>query len=513
MHENKVLITFVPEDAMYTHSKVMYIAGRENAKEGDLGAVMLPVHAKDVNIDPAIPDTAVFSYSNTEDGVIRLRVVAVKMEHTYSGGAISSTCRLTVIVPSVEGNWITRTLDARLVLPSTTSDALFNPHGLAEDGDCLYFIDYESRRITVVKKDDLEGAADNANVEVLQSLDLNALPNPVKLPANAKGQAIIAMSGKIIALYIVADAAATEHDPGRLLRLDINTNGTLDDTPVTIAHTLVGKNPQSIIPVTTTVNNAKVTKLLIPAIGGAQDYYGGTNGTRSNISVVDALGTWPEEAQIIVTGDPLPEQKKDTPTPPEATAYNILGIGAAMRGGTSLVYILAQVYVDGGKGAYWMLYLTTADALLSLLPQTGNPPTLSQAVANPNVNFSVIDEGISIAPEYVPDPAQPDAKVPYAIWFWGIVYEQALRDDDQEDRVYLFLGSPFLITKAEAYSSPTTTQLNPYVVISGFGGVNVNSVDVTIETLHQAVRKVSLHRGVRAARVAVAAAAAEGKGK
>jgi hypothetical protein len=515
IHENKILLTYVPEGLGYNNAKMMYIAGRENAKEGDLGTIVLPVHAKDVSIDPALPDTAVFSYSNTEDDVIRLRVVAAKMTHSYTpSGAITSTCTLTVIVPSVEGNWVTRTLNAKLVLALSTETtpgpaALFNPHGLAEDGDFLYFIDYETKRITVVRKDDLEAAEDNGEVLVTQSLDLSALQSPaVALPPGAKGQAIIAMSGKLIALYIVANDLAEEHSPGRLIRLDINGNGTLDDTPANIAQSLVGKNPQSIIPVTTKVNNMDVAKLLIPAIGGSQNYEGGTNETDSNISVLDALAeTWPgadDTAPVLVTSDPLPEQqKKDPPTPPEASAYNILGIGAAMRDGDSLVYILTQVYVDEGRGAYWILYKTTVDALLGLQPVSGEPPTLSQALAQ-SADFNIIDQGIAVAPEYVPDPTYPNVKVPYAIWFWGIVYEQALRKDDLEDRLYLFLGSPFLITKSEAYSSPTTTQINPYVVISGFGGVNVNSVDVTIETLHQAVRGVSLHRGARATRIALA---------
>jgi hypothetical protein len=512
-HENKILITFVKASPFFDHMQVMHMAGRENAKQGDLGTIMLPVHAKDAAIDPTLPDVEVFSYSNTEGDVIRLRVVEIKMQReTKTPAGMSSSCTVSVVVPSVEGNWVTRTANIKLVAQDGTTEALFNPHGMIEEGDYLYFIDYESQLIVYVEKDALEGAADNSNV-VVNTIDLTEIDYG-ELPSNARGQALIAVNGKIIALYIVTDSSAQGHYQGRLLRFGVNSDGSLTNVE---AQTLVGLNPQSIIPVITKdANNADIIKLLIPCIGGRQDYNGATNGVLSDIRVVDALGTWPTtqgEADIAVTGDPppAPQEGRANPPKPEATAYDIHAIGAAMRNGNSLIYILTQVYVDGGKGAYWMLYQTTVDEFLGLLSQT---PRLTLTGA---VNAGILrrlDEGIVIAPEYEVDPEDPDPlKVPYAIYFWGIVYEQTLRNDDEEDRVYLFLGSPFLITKAEAYSSPTTKQENPYVVVSGFGGPNTNSIDATIETLHQAVRKVSLHRGVRAAKIALARPAAEEENK
>jgi hypothetical protein len=508
-HQNKILITMTKEDEFFTHGKVMYIAGKEDAHEGDLGTIMLPVHAKDVNIAAATPDPVVFSYSNTEEDVVRLRVVIVEIQS--KGGTIPSSCTLSVVVPSTEGNWVPRTKNVKLVLADGTTLVLRNPHGMAQNGGYLYFIDYESQLLIIVKKDDLEAAADNSNVKV-KTVDLTD-EDYGELPPEARGQAIITMNNKLYALYLdTTDITATNHNPGHLLRFSIDSAGDLTYE----VQTLVGLNPQGIIPVATKASGVEVIKLLIPAIGGEQYYTGATNGTNSNISVVDAeAASWPPDpttggAPILVTGDAYTIPTPPTPLP-EASAYDIMAIGAAMRDGSSLVFILTKIYVDNAKGAYWMLYLTTVDELLKLLTkqQQGAPLTLTEAVNATDVDFKILDEGIVIAPEYVPDPEEPDVKVPYAIYFWGIVYEQAIREDDKEDRIWLALGSPFLVTKAEAYSSPTTTQENPYVVISGFGGVNTNSIDVTIETPHQAIREVSLHRGVRAARISLSRPAAE----
>jgi hypothetical protein len=509
IHQETILITMTKEDQFFRKGKVMYLAGKENAHEGDLGTILLPAHAKDVQIDPETPDPVVFSYSYTEDDVIRLRVALIEI--ISKGGVTPSSCTISVLVPSAVGNWVTRTKSVTLVLADGTTLALCNPHGLAQQGNYLYFIDYESRLIIIVKKSDLEAAADNGTVKV-QAVDMSDLDYG-DLPNTARGQAIAVISGKLIVLCIdTTDIFSTAHSPGHLLRFDIDTGAGL----LTLeTQTKVGRNPQGIVPVITKdASGNDVIKLLVHSIGGPQDYNGATNGILSDIRVVDALGTWPdpsqdEEAQIVLTGDAYTKPTPPDPAP-DATAFDIHSVGAAMRDGQSLVYILTQVYVDGGKSAYWMLYLSTVNDLLNLIvPSPGTPLTLSQAVATSAGKFKMLDEGIVIAPEYVPDPDEPTMKVPYAIYFWGIVYEQAIRKDDKEDRLYIFLGSPFLITKAAAYSSPTTEQLNPYVVISGFGGVNTNSVDVTIETLHQAIREVSLHRGVRAARIALSRPAVE----
>jgi hypothetical protein len=480
---NKVLTAYTTMDQIFEEGKLMYVAGKEDAEQGDLGTIILPKPAGNVSIAPTLPDPVLFSYTNTVANVIQLREVLVKID-SEANPPTPSTCTVSVLVPKVDEDWDTIVSDVTLVLSDGTTPALHNPHGLAEAGAYLYFIDYESRYIVIVGKDALEGATSGGSLQV-SICDLSLpLPN-ANLPSDAKGQAIIALGAKIYALYLRTNPYATAHDPGQLLRLGNNNDGTLTYE----TKTEVGKNPQSIIPVK---DNNEYAWLLIPAIGGPQDYEGNTNGTNSNISVVLALGNWASSAPIAVTGDSY--TRPTPPNPPNPTAYDIHAVGAAMRNGNSRLFILTQVYNNQAKSAYWILYETSVTVFLDFLNRT-TAPTLSEAKDLPG--FELRDESIMVS---------PDVQIPYDIYFWDLLYEQTLRNDDEEDRLWLVLGSPFLVTKPEAYGSPTTPLGNPFVMFSCFGGVNVNSVDLTIETLRQAQREVSLKRGVRASKLGTAAA-------
>jgi hypothetical protein len=492
--EEEVLIVFTNEDVAFEEARVMYVSGKEDARKGDLGTITLPRPARDVYIDPQLPDPVVFSYASikadpvTEEKIIRLRVVLVKIES--EGGVIPSSCTVSVLVPAVGGNWVTRTADVKLVTvdgSGTATDVFFNPHGMVQAGEYLYFIDYETRLITYVKMEDLEAAGDNAPVPV-ETLDLSLTANG-GLPPNARGQAIIALNQKIYALYLRTDPDATAHDPGVLLRFDLSAGAT----PVYEAKTTVGLNAQSIIPVK---DDDKVVWLLIPAIGGPQDYEGNTNGTDSDIRVVQAeAATWLPEAKPVVTGD-------DNSGP--VTAYDIHAVAAAMRDGKSQFFILTQIYTADAVSASWRLYQISVADFLDLANNGSDPYvpyTLTEATQlTTGKELNVLDKG---------DVTAPDTEFPGDIYFWDLLYEQTLRKDDEEDRLWLVLGSPFLVTKAEAYGSPTTPLSNPFVMFSGFGGINVNSVDLTIETLHQAQREVSLKRGLRAAKLGTGAGTAK----
>jgi hypothetical protein len=492
MHENKILIVSANMDQGFEEGTLMYVAGREDAKKGDLGTIVLPKPALDVSINPQTPDPVVFSYSNTEGNIIRLRSVLFEID---SVAGELSTCTVSVLVPAVDNNWVTRTKGVTLVwTPPTPPDsktdpvpipALRNPHGLAQLGDYLYFIDYETHLIARISKDELEGAADGASLEV-QVYDLN---DELELE-NPRGQAIIALGGKIYALVNDTNIEDAEtYGPSRLVRLSVDSaTGALSHE----ANISVGKNAQSIVPIMRKENDVDVVYLLIPAIGGKQHYDGATNGVNSNIFVAPALGDWDVDMLPKLTGDaysPPEPDAKDRPTPSTASAYDIHAIGAAMRNGQSQIFILTQVYNDNAKSAFWTLYQTSVNDLFLIPDQT----TLTGATQiTTGVEFELLDQGLVVT---------PDPEVADAIYFWDILYEQTLRDDDDEDRIWLLLGSPFLVTKAEAYGSPTVPFANPFVMFSGFGGINVNSVDLIIETLHQAMRDVSLKRGSRGSKL------------
>jgi hypothetical protein len=429
-----------------------------------LGTIVAPIPAQDVEIEGTVPDPVLFSYCNTKGGKIRLRVLLVKI---YSKAGLPSTCTVSVYVPSVDGDWISKTENVTLakLVGETWTPIVFNPHGMVDSGDNLCFIDYETQVITSVSEAALEGAGDGTNLKV-DTFDLSGNLQD----DNARGQALIALGEKIYALYISTTIPATTFGNSQLVRLGFDDNGALKFEKKTI----VGRNAQSIIPVI----YDGVTWLLIPAIGGPQLLTGATNGIKSNICVVEAEATtWPTAADIKITGDAYPDPAPDPP--PEADAFNIIALGAAMRNGNSKLFILTQVYNKDAKSAFWQLYRTTVDNFFSIDDET----EISDATA-----LSLIDNGIVEA---------ADPNLPYSIYFWDLLYEQSNKDDEGEDRLWIALGSPILVTKPTQYSSPNKPD-GPFAVYFCIGGVNVNAMDVPIETLHQAKReKLSLKRGLR----------------
>jgi hypothetical protein len=485
-NDKELLVSYIGADLVYQQDKLMYIAGLEDAAEGDVGTLTLPEKAQGVDIDPRQSDVVVFSY--TYQGSLRELTARINSFATPTVPAV-----FDVLVPAVGGAWVTQAANITLQLPDNSS--VVNPHGLAENGDYLYLIDNASRSISIVGKAALEAATDNAPLPV-QALDLSGA-----LEIDAKGQAIIALNGTIYALYVVSNAAATEFHFSQLLRLTIGAGGalTLD------VQTLAGLNAQSIIP----VNDGADIQLLIPAVGGRQFFDGGTNGTTSNISVVPALGTWPTTAPVKLTGDPVA-------TP--ATAYDIHAVAAAMRDGDSILYLLTQIYTGGSAtaspdAAPWRLYWATVTDFLSISAPNN---TISAAVTAGKL--TLVDEDIARA---------TDEDIAYGIYFWDILYEQVPGNDSTADRLWFTRGTPLLATRTgedlygdPAYGSPTAVlQGNPYVLYGFLGGVNVNSIDLTIETLNQAARNVSLKRSLRGSLAArpsdeeIAAAQAKAAGK
>lgn len=472
-HENKLIINYIGMNPMYKNSKVMCIAGRENSGPDDLGTIVAPMPARDVEIDPNVPDPVLFSYANTKGGKARLRVVLVKI---WSKAGCDSSCKVSVYVPSVDGDWISKTEDVTLLYAD--GSPVRNPHGMADVGDKICFIDYESQKIASVTEDALESAGDGTSLTA-ETLDL---ADDLDNDPNARGQAIIALGDYVYALYISADTQATTFEASQLLRLSVSSEGTLSYS----AKTFVGKNAQSIIPVLYDDGNGAVVWLLIPAIGGPQLFTGATSGTDSNICVVQAIGAWPEAAEIKVTADPMPAPQPDDPTPSPIDG-NIIAVGAGMRGNASKLFILTQVYMSYGE-ASWMLYGATVCGFMAI----EGTPTLSEAAS-----IQLVDEGIVEA-----NYSNGTVPTPYSVYFWDLVYEQSHREDEDEDRLWIALGAPLLVTKPNRYSSPNKPN-GPFIVYYCIGGGNVNSLDIPIETMHQSLRKVSLKRGMRGARVGV----------
>ena len=493
---NEVLLSYVGMDMGYNQGKLMYIGGLEDAVQGDVGTLDRPVQAQGITIPPAIPDPVLFSYTfdNGTDPISRVLLVNI-----ISKGGQPSTCTFNVLVPNAGGAWLTKS--ANFTLNYGGNVVAFNPHGLAESGDLVFLIDYETQKIVIVDKKALDSVGGTILNLSIQPFDLSGTLKDI----NAKGQGLIALNGKLFALYLSTNSGATAYGDSQLVRMTISPGSS---TPLSVdIKTKMGFNAQAIIP----VEDGNGIQLLIPAIGGPQSLSGGTNGTASNICYVPALAaSWTDPAPAKVTGD-------TTATP--LLSYDIHAVAAAMRDGDSALFILTQIYDNSSETALWRIYRTSVKEFLGIKDGT----TLSAAASAGAL--TVVDQGTVTS--------DSSWGVPFGIYLWDMLYEQVPdNQDDEGDRLWVALGTPILATSGAyenligdpAYGSPTGVFQNVYIQYGFIGGDNVNmgAFDLTIETLHQAKRGVSLKRSLRKSFVAprpteevIAAAkakAAQGKG-
>jgi hypothetical protein len=463
-----IFVTYAGESREYNSTRLMYIEGKQNARPGTVGTIVSPKQAKGVIIDSAIPDVNEFSFSWRG----KLRQLLVK---TQSKGGQPSSCTVRLLKPRTDRGWKSLSGDVTLVSGALDTAGnpipiLFNPHALAEWGDMIYLIDYESHKIVILGADELEGMSGNY---VPLQLPFT-FTSPDQVPLNGKGQSLVILGDKLSALYIATNATAATHEPGVLCRLDIGSNGALTyDTGV-----FVGLNPQAIVP----VNDGDAVQLLIPAIGGYQHYDGTTNGVESNVCCVPALGSWPSAAAVLLTGDDPDSgggsgESKDTdPAPTTPATYDIHALAAGTRGASNKLYILTQVYINGStsitQDGLWRIYETTVGAFLSLPAST---PITTAVTAG---KLKKTDEGVVESLDYS------------GVYFWDLLYAQTDDISDAGDLLWAGLGSPILVTRAAegGYGSPTSGEERAYVMFGFNGGNNVNSIDLTIETINQAKR-------------------------
>jgi hypothetical protein len=456
---DKILVTYASENWDYRCARIMYIAGKQNARPGSVGTIVSPRQAKGVIIDSGIPDVKIVSF-NFEG---KPRQFLFKIAEMGSG------CTVRLIKPRVNSKWKSLSGDVTLV-DGNGDPILKNPHALVEWGDMLYLIDYESHKIVILGADELEGMSGKyLPMKHPFNFDAQTPPLDPAIPTNAKGQALAALENKLFALYQCPNAespSGTGYDPSILCRLAIGSDGNLTYE----AQTKVGRNARGF----SVVNDGTQNYLLIHAIGGTQKMDGTTNGTYSNVCCVPALGDWPNEADILITGDPVDGDGKST-----QGTYNILSVGAATRGRTSMLYLLTQVYLtneeDESQDALWKLYEITVGEFLDLASDPDAPLTITGALGK---GLSVTDEGVV---ESLKDEG---------IYFWDVLYGQAPGVNDADDRLWVILGTPLLVTRAARgeYGSPTSDSENAYLVIGFNGGHNNNSIDLTIETITQGER-------------------------
>ena len=469
MSDKQVIVTYSVLDDLYNNGSIRYIRGLPDADSSapTVGTLDNPSDTG-VPLLPTDPDPKLFSFAYKGEA----RMLLAKV--TTTPGVIPSSAAWSLIAvpsPAYRG-WNTLARDIRLQYGGV--DVATNPYGVAQAGDWLYIVDYDSQKIYTLGVNELNGLPDGATYTLTQApLDLGP-GTAANLSADAKGQAIFALANGgatyLFALYITMNASYT-HSPGYLVRLTVHA---ASGAPSYGIQTRVGLNPQEIVPGFPTTG---APTIFIPAIGGTQQA-GTTNGTASVISSVHAFGAWPITATVALAGDPAA-------TPP--TAHDFHAIAAPARADDNgVVYILNVDYNASYSGSDWELYQTTVSGLL-------NVPTGTQIS---NAGFTVVDRGSG-------DPG----------YFWEILYENGAAAVN--DRLVFFKGSPIYITDAGAYGSPSVTA-GPYKyydlgnALGQIGGQNVDWADLTSETLRQAASGVSLKHATRislkaAARAALAA--------
>ena len=366
-----------------------------------------------------------------------------------------------------------------------TTNVLTNPYGVAQVGNALYLIDYDSTAIYTLGVNELNGLPPGKH-----ELDYTPYVPNVGLPALAKGQAIIALRDGdgnpfLFALYTVADISVYPpwHYSSVLVKITIDpVYGVL-----TTAEKLegLGKNAQELIYI---ANFGGSPGLLVPCIGGAQRYDGYTNGTDSKLELVLPFvsptnpGDPTMSTRTLLTGDADPVPPPDPP--PLPTTWDIRAVAAApdTTGGSPIFVLTATM--DANEKWYWRLYASTITLFSSL-----NGETLSQAVTAGKIWSSA---GGSEEPGN----------------YWDIYYENGTGPTSAGDRLWFLKGSPIVVGAASGFP------LNPKTFPVGYGagdigGINVNSATLVSETMKQAALGISLKRGLRGVAPVVPPEAAE----
>jgi hypothetical protein len=478
-------------DEGYEEGKIMAVSGKDNTDSWDGDDINDPVNTG-YQLDQVNDHDPLLNPLVSEGN---LQILLSKITTNPPDQPSSTT--YTVLQPSNMNmtDWSVPVAE-NIVLTYGNVPVATNPHGLAQVNDFAYIGDYDSHKIFLLGAGELNKTTTSPHPLAEAPFNLDDVTALELFLENAKGQSIIALQSKtsgedggpvdyVFALLIVYDADRTEWGYSLLVRLIVNSDGSLQyDT-----HTTVGKNAQEMWPIFKGDTDDDVL-LVIPAIGGEQNA-GTTNGTESNICAVPAFGAWPVPAdpdalaaKVLLTGDPQ-EDPADLPVP--RYARDIRVAAASTRASPdALAFIMAAGFTADYRGADFRIYRTTAEDLFGLYTSTSATPTISSLV--PEI-FEVVREG------QVYSSAEPLA--PYGDYYLGLLYENA--DDPAGERVLQFLGSALTIDSAANFGGRSLT----FGLGNGpghIGGKNVNSAAQLAETIRQFESGLSLKRSVKATR-------------
>jgi hypothetical protein len=452
----ELLMAYSVLDDWYQNGLLKKIEGEPAAAASEVASIQdpddtfVPIRANEA-------DPKVFSYAYGQDPAV---LVAKAVS---AAGEQPSSCKYTLAAPKAGIGTAWKVLARDIVLKSGGEEVATNPYGVAQVGNWLFLIDFDSPKIYQLGVNELNGLPDKEEHELAYTpFDPN--DEGAGLPALAKGQAIIAAQDAagtlfLFALYTVADLTIypTWFNMSYLVKIAIDPDyGILSYESVI---TDLAKNAQELIYISNFNNNTP--GLLIPAIGGPQKDDGTTNEIDSKLELV-MLPAGSMTKSTLLTGDAVV-------SPATPTTWDIKAFAAAPdTAGSSPIFILTGT-MDTDDNQNWRLYGGTLAGLRNL-----NNTPLSQATA---LWESDSGEG---APGY----------------YWDIYYENGTGSGPAGDRLWFLRGSPIVVGAVAGFPN------NPKTFASGYdqgqiGGVNVDSATLVSETMKQAAKGLSLKRGLR----------------
>jgi hypothetical protein len=475
--KRRLLISYFGSDPLYENGALRTINGRQNsnALRPKLGAIGRPKNAQ-LPMLPGDQNFKNFCYIYQND--VRALFGNVKTEYDQVSEITTEKTTFTLYyVPKKSSReWKELARDITLLLPNSTTPIKMNPGGIAQIGEWVYIIDYDSQKIYYLRVNELNGLPDGASYPLTRApFDLAAYFLP---GTDVKGMAIGAAKAPdngqqyLYALYNnPKTSAAADYDPSILVRLTVNATGVLVyDTQVEL-----GLNTPE-LSIFTKSNGEK--HIVIPAIGGMINK-GSTNGVASDIMSVPAFGDWSGGPSELLTGVAMA-------TPP--SAYDIMGITGSPRANGKVLIVTGYFNSPTNySGIDWRFYETTVDQLLG-----AEELDLNDAVSDGIL--TVLEDGETLSPGDM-------APIFYGVNFLNALYEAGTTP--KRDRYWIFRGTELLVTSVGAYGSPGKPG-NPYKFfplgygIDDVGGDNVQSAELIIELTRQVIAGEAYKRSINA---------------
>jgi hypothetical protein len=494
--EKGLLMAYSVLDELYYNGCVKQIRGRPAYDRGCVLSVDNP-DTTYISLAVNMQDPKLLPFAFGQDPVVLIAKV------TPGSAGSSSSCLYDLWAPDAGGGKAWKRLTQDVVLQYDEENVATNPNGMAQAGNLLFIVDYDSQKVYLMGANELNRISSGEHKLFYDPIDLTAAPNAnpkgAGLTDNFRGQDIIAMKGPngaiyVYALFINTNAGATSWGASTMVMMKLVVGADKQKLQY-VTHTPgIGINAQEIIPVAS--DDTSLT-FLIPCYGGPQNA-GVTNGVESKIDKVVVHFGNPDSdpdtsnmtLETLITGDPVPDTNASDPTPPDPPdTYDIRSLAARLGGGW--LYILCgTMNNDANKTQNWTIYKADLAKLLAITSSV----TLSVATNPPPGGVKIMDDidwGAG-------DPG----------YYWDICIEAGI--DITGDRLWFLKGSDIMVTGAEEYKDDVKN-FNPGYGIGELGGLNVNCAAFIAETLRQAALGLSLKRGLYGSMAPIVSAASQGQ--